>query len=193
MVWLRDGWMIMASLKNSGELQNAVEIANFAVVTTDECDMNGPAARFLQRLESYGRALAKLDELVGWMSDRPEFAIFDAVESGLQMEMVRESLIKRFEFTQELSWNLLKDYLLYQGETEVAGSRDVYRRALRFQLIESHLWLQMILDRNISAHDYNDMRVAEIADRILNDYHPLLMQLKDDMQRRAKDIPEEDR
>ena len=170
-----------------------MEIANFAVAITYEYDMNGSAARFLQRLESFGRALAKLNELVVLMSDRPEFAIFNAIESGLQMEMARESLIKRFEFTQELSWNLLKDYLLYQGETEVAGSRDVYRRALRLQLIDSHLWLQMILDRNISAHDYNDVRVAEISGRILNDYYPLFIQLKDDMGRRANEIPEEDR
>ena len=99
---------------------------------------------------------------------------------------MREALIKRFEFTQELSWNLLKDYMVYQGETDLTGSRDVYRRALKFGIISDEGWMDMILDRNLSAHDYNDSKSKEVAKRIVELHFPLLEKLKEDMTKRAQ-------
>ena len=84
---------------------------------------------------------------------------------------------KRFEFTQELSWNLLKDYLQYQGETEVVGCRGTYRRALKLGIITDGKWMDTIIDRNLSAHDYNDSKAEEISQRIVSDYYPLFRDL----------------
>lgn len=115
-----------------------------------------------------------------------------AEEAGLNTEIAREALIKRFEFTQELSWNLIKDYLTYQGETEIAGSRDAYRKGLKAGLIDDAEWMNTISDRNLSAHDYNDDKAAEISARIINNYYPLLRSLLDEMLRRKNSIPMED-
>lgn len=152
-----------------------------------------PATRFLQRLDSYSRAFGRLDELVKAFVEPKSFGLFSNEETGLQQEIANEALIKRFEFTQELSWNLLKDYLSYQGETEIAGSRDSYRRALRLNLITDPAWLNMIADRNLSAHDYDDGKSKEICERIINVYHPLMNQLLLSMTERAAEIPAEDR
>lgn len=150
-------------------------------------------SRFIQRLGSYSRAFARLDELVGALSNNPVSQLFTLEEPGLSHEIAREALIKRFEFTQELSWNLLKDYLSYQGETDIAGSRDTYRRALKLGLIDDRLWMDMINDRNLSAHDYNDRKSKEITDRIIHSYHPLLKRLLSDMKLKMRAIPPEEK
>lgn len=119
--------------------------------------------------------------------------MFPFVSLEIETSIVQESLIKRFEFTQELSWNVLKDYLYYQGVSDLIGSRDVYRRALKENLISSDLWMNMIADRNLSAHDYNDAKAEAIALRIVQDYYPLLAQLKTTLEVIADRIPEEER
>lgn len=117
------------------------------------------------------------------IAGRETYSLFSEERISLEEEIVREALIKRFEFTQELSWNLLKDYMTYQGETELTGSRDVYRRALKLGLISDANWMNMILDRNLSAHDYNDTKSRELAKRIVETHYPLLEKLYIDMKK----------
>ena len=56
--------------------------------------------RWQQRLSNYRRALAQLQKFV---------------DHGQLNELEQQGLIKAFEFTHELAWNVLKDYLQYQG------------------------------------------------------------------------------
>lgn len=140
--------------------------------------MDSLANRFIQRFDSFSRAFLRLEELVLMITGRDNYSLFTDETISIEEEIVREALIKRFEFTQELSWNLLKDYMTYQGEVGLAGSRDVYRRALQNGLINDSIWMNMILDRNLSAHDYNDMKSKEIAHRIVDIYYPLLCELR---------------
>ncbi len=44
-------------------------------------------------------------------------------------ELERQGLIKVFEFTHELAWNVMKDYFEYQGTGSIMGSRDATREA----------------------------------------------------------------
>lgn len=137
--------------------------------------------RYIQRLDSYSRAFSRLKELVDIIKGSETYSLFSVERISIEEEIVREALIKRFEFTQELSWNLLKDYMTYQGETDLTGSRDVYRRALKLGLISDPNWLNMILDRNLSAHDYNDTKSKVLAKRIVDTHFPLLEILYKDM------------
>lgn len=139
--------------------------------------MDNLGKRFIQRHDSFSRAFVRLEELVMMITGKETYSLFSETTISIEEEIVREALIKRFEFSQELSWNLLKDYMAYQGETGLAGSRDVYRRALKLGLITDSLWMNMILDRNLSAHDYNDIKSKEIAQRIIEVYYPLLKKL----------------
>lgn len=139
--------------------------------------------RYIQRLDSFSRAFSRLKELVEMIVGRKTYSLFSEERISLEEEIVREALIKRFEFTQELSWNLLKDYMTYQGETDLTGSRDVYRKALKLGIISDANWMNMILDRNLSAHDYNDTKSKELANRIVEIHYPLLEKLYIDMKK----------
>jgi nucleotidyltransferase substrate binding protein (TIGR01987 family) len=71
-------------------------------------------------------------------------------------ELEQQGLIQGFEFTHELVWNLLKDYLQYQGIEGIIGSRDATRLAFQSGLIsDGESWMAMIKARNQSSHTYN--------------------------------------
>ena len=48
---------------------------------------------------------------------------------GVLLVLEQQGLIQGFEFTHELAWNLLKDYLQHQGISGIIGSRDASRLA----------------------------------------------------------------
>lgn len=53
---------------------------------------------------------------------------FDNFQRAL-LVLEQRDLIQGFEFTHELAWNLLKDYLQHQGISGIIGSRDASRLA----------------------------------------------------------------
>lgn len=127
--------------------------------------------RWLQRLSNYERALAQLTRAVELAKARP------------LTELERQGLIQAFEFVFELAWNLMKDYFLYQGNPAITGSRDAIRTAFKQELItDGEGWMEMIKSRNQTAHTYNESIAAEIAERILNGYQGLFVQLLQRMQ-----------
>ncbi|MFP4316681.1 MAG: nucleotidyltransferase substrate binding protein [Desulfovibrionales bacterium] len=115
--------------------------------------------RWKQRFDNYQRALGRLEEAVELSHERK---LSDLEEQGL---------IQGFEFTHELAWNVLKDFLEYQGVGDIIGSKGAVRQAFKNGLIENgEIWMTMISDRNRSTHTYNQAVAKEIAERILNDY-----------------------
>ena len=73
----------------------------------------------------------------------------------------KQGVIQGFEYTHELAWNLLKDYLEYQGIVGLIGSRDSTREAFKRGLInDGEIWMEMIKSRNLSSHAY-DREIAE--------------------------------
>ncbi len=82
-------------------------------------------------------------------------------------------LIQSFEFTHELAWNVLKDYLIDQGIADLIGSKDATRSAFKNGLIaEGDDWMRMIADRNLSSHTYDQTTAQAIVDNILARYYP---------------------
>ncbi len=93
-------------------------------------------------------------------------------------EFEKQGLIKSFEYTYELAWNLMKDYLLYQGITEITGSRDAIRQAFHKGLIENgEIWMAMIQDRVLTVHTYNEEAAQQIESRIYEQYFELFEKL----------------
>ncbi len=93
--------------------------------------------------------------------------------------MIKEGLIRRFEYTHELAWNVMKDYAEYQGNSTVGGSRDATREALQIKIIESgEIWMDMILSRNKTTHTYNEAIANEIYTKIIEQYFPLFLDFK---------------
>jgi nucleotidyltransferase substrate binding protein (TIGR01987 family) len=133
--------------------------------------------RWLQRLENYGRALATLQRAIATARLRP------------LSELEEQGLIQAFEFTHELSWLLLKDFLVDQGVSGISGSRDAVREAVVRGLLSAgseSTWMAMIRSRNLTSHTYNPALAKEIAELIQHSYGPALQALEDGMTQRAR-------
>lgn len=116
--------------------------------------------RWLQRFSNYQQALGSLTSAVELTQER---RLSDLEQQGL---------IQAFEFTHELAWNCLKDFLQYQGEQNLMGSRDATRKAFSVGLISSgEIWMDMIASRNRTSHTYNQETAKQIADVIVQQYH----------------------
>lgn len=88
-------------------------------------------------------------------------------------ELEQQGLIQAFEFTHELAWNVLKDYLQDQGYANLIGSKNATRTAFKNGLIEDgEAWIAMIESRNQTSHTYNEDLANEIATAILTRYVP---------------------
>jgi len=106
--------------------------------------------RWKQRFANYKKAHNRLKNSIAFF----EKTAGDGADEYIAME----ALIKCFEFTFELAWQTMKDFVSYQGAGKIVnGSRDSIRCALQFDLIENgELWMDMIDDRNRATHAYDE-------------------------------------
>ncbi len=122
--------------------------------------------RWKQRYANYRKALGQLRKFV---------------EKGNLSELEKQGLIKAFEYTYELAWNTMKDFLIYKGQAgDIYGSRDAIRRAFATGLItDGDGWMDMLQSRNKTSHTYNEETAEEIARAVLVRYYPLFMELRE--------------
>jgi len=122
--------------------------------------------RWKQRFQNYQKAFLALLESK------------NALSQDSQNKFIQDSLIQRYEFTFELAWKTMKDYLENAGFKEITSPRSVIRQAFQSNLIEDgELWLKAMDDRNKTSHIYNERIAKEITEDILNKYLPLLESL----------------
>ncbi len=123
--------------------------------------------RWVQRFDNYGRALQTLRNAAELAAQRP------------LSELEQQGLIQGFEFTHELAWNLLKDFLEAQGIAGLIGSRDAIRTAFKNGLLEEgETWMEMIKARNLSSHTYQQDLAQRIATDILTRFYPAFVALE---------------
>lgn len=121
--------------------------------------MSSPDIRWMQRFDNFKRAYAQLKK-----------AAVLAEERKLS-ELEQQGMIQAFEFTHELAWNTLKDFLEASGVTELYGSVKATRAAFARGLIENgEVWMEMIQSRNRSVHAYDRATADQIAAEILAHY-----------------------
>lgn len=132
--------------------------------------------RWKQRLDNYHYALIQLQNAIKLAHSRP------------LTDLEKQGLIQAFEFTHELSWNVMKDYFVYQGNSEITGSRDAVREAFSKGLLDDgEGWMEMIKSRNLSSHTYNQKIADEIIEKILSSYGTLFDSFFDKMSRLKHD------
>ena len=89
--------------------------------------------RWKQRFSNYKKALATLSEGLQLHN-----------EKGLS-QLEKQGIIQGFEFTHELCWKVMQDFLKDKGETSIYGSKDATRLAFNRGLIsEGESWMNMI-------------------------------------------------
>lgn len=122
--------------------------------------------RWQQRFNNYLRALQTLSRAVALSQERP------------LSELEQQGLIQGFEFTHELGWNVLKDYLEAQGISGIIGSKNASREAFKNALIvDGEAWMAMIKARNLTSHTYNLDIATSITQDILTRFYPAFMAL----------------
>jgi nucleotidyltransferase substrate binding protein (TIGR01987 family) len=137
--------------------------------------------RWEQRFSNFVKALQKLTRAVEYI--RQHLINDDEDLDDTLDEMIKEGLIQRFEYTHELAWNVMKDYAIYQGNTQIGGSRDATREAFQLKLISNgSIWMEMIGSRNQTSHTYNEEIADEIYSRILNEYYPAFLDFQRNME-----------
>ncbi|MDR2802423.1 MAG: nucleotidyltransferase substrate binding protein [Prevotellaceae bacterium] len=125
--------------------------------------------RWKQRFSNYQKALTQLRKFF---------------EKKTLNELEQQGLIQVFEYTYELAWNVMKDYLVYeQADVTIMGSRDAIRRALQRGLIgDGHDWMAMISSRINSVHTYNEAIAQDIVSKIIHTYFRLFEQFEKKME-----------
>lgn len=123
--------------------------------------------RWQQRFANYRKALSQLAAAVSLSEERP------------LSDLEKQGLVQAFEYTYEMGWQTVKDYLSYQGITDLVGSRDTIREGFGRGLIDDgEGWMSMLVDRNRSSHTYNEVVAEAIVANILNRHVPLLLALE---------------
>ena len=115
--------------------------------------MNNQDIRWLQRFSNYEKALNQLRNAVQ-LAKKRELS-----------ELEQQGMIQAFEYTHELAWKTLKDFLENKGYKDIYGSKDTIRLAFKIGLIQNgEIWMDMIVNRKQTSHTYN----AETSEKIVN-------------------------
>lgn len=133
--------------------------------------MSSPDIRWRQRFQSFRKAFSQLSKAAAIAGERE------------LSELEQQGLIQAFEFTHELAWQTLKDFLEAHGTTKkLYGSKDATREAFAQGLIEDgEEWMEMIESRNETSHAYNEETADAIADAVLSRFFPKLAKLLERM------------
>lgn len=124
--------------------------------------------RFIQRRTEYINALSRLKEAL----------------KEKETDVVIDGVLHRFEFTFELAWKTLKDYLEYMGLSEKTGSpREVIQSAFKQGIIEDgEEWIEIMLSRNSLSHLYDEKTSREIYQKIKDKYVSSFKRLKEKLE-----------
>jgi len=120
----------------------------------------------IKRYATFIQALSTLDEILKKLDKQsPDYEAF------------RDSSIQRFEYCADIFWKLLKDHLTFALglSTDDTGSspKKVFKACVTAQVLtdeEHKLCDNLIEDRNISSHSYNESLAEEICDHIPTHY-----------------------
>jgi nucleotidyltransferase substrate binding protein (TIGR01987 family) len=126
--------------------------------------MENPDIRFKQRFQNYQKVLALLSE-----------ALKDGSEKLSLLE--KEGTLQRFEFTFELAWKVMKDYLEEDGVIiSPVTPKNVIKQSFVAGIIEDgQVWIDMLLSRNMMSHTYDFIKFEAIAKDVEKKY---LLELK---------------
>jgi nucleotidyltransferase substrate binding protein (TIGR01987 family) len=120
------------------------------------------AIRWKQRFNNFEKAFLFFDEVI-------EKPVYSPLETA--------GLVQSFEFTFELAWKTIKDYLYLQG-IETKFPREAIKKGYETHIIDDgHTWLHMLEKRNELSHTYNSDVAENAVDIIKNRYYLAIRQV----------------
>lgn len=124
--------------------------------------MENQDIRWKQRFQNFEKAFLQFKEGVEQYGDTDQ-------------NLIKEGIVQRFEFTHELAWKVMKDFLTYEGIKDIIGSRSATREAYNKGLIsDGEQWMNMLETRNQTVHTYQDSILEEEFKNIVTKYFPLI-------------------
>jgi nucleotidyltransferase substrate binding protein (TIGR01987 family) len=107
--------------------------------------------RWQQRFQNFEKALQHLQD--------------GAAQTNLS-DLEKAGIIQIYEFTFELAWKTLKDFL-ESKDVAIKFPREVIKEAFQYNLIDDgDMWLDMLDKRNLMSHTYNETN-AELAYQLI--------------------------
>lgn len=91
-------------------------------------------------------------------------------------DITRDALIKRFEYTFDFFWKVIKVFLYQEYGVDVFSPKETFRELHKNKIVsenDTELLLRMVNDRNEIAHTYNKKFADEIYKKIIRHYIPL--------------------
>lgn len=133
--------------------------------------MKSQEVRWIQRSNSFEKAFNRLKAAV------------ELAEQRELSDLESQGLIQGFEYTHELAWKTLKNFLEAQGMQNLYGSRDTTREAFRNGLVENgEVWMDMVEKRNLTSHTYDEETAAQVVTAICTTYFTEFERLLDRLQ-----------
>jgi nucleotidyltransferase substrate binding protein (TIGR01987 family) len=126
--------------------------------------------RWKQRFENFENAYNTFNRMISRHDKTPDD------------EAVKMALVQTFEFTYELSWNTMKDYLENEGFDNISNGKQAIRTAFKAELItNAEEWMAVVEKRNLASHSYNSAILEETIKFIIDEFYPLVRKLYEDL------------
>lgn len=128
--------------------------------------------RWIQRFNNYRKALARLGEAV------------ELAEERELSDLEQQGLIQGFEFTFDLAWKTLQDFLRENKRpNDNGGPNVIITQSLEDGFIKGEeQWKAMKKSRDLTSHSYDGKTADDIAENILNTYYNLFILLETRLQ-----------
>lgn len=118
--------------------------------------------RWKQRHTNFRKAFTQLSEFI----EKPQLNKFE-----------QQGLVQCFEYTFELAWKTMKDYLEEQGYS-TKSPRMAIQTGFQIQLLkDGHVWIDALEQRNLMAHTYDENLTNEVEKLIRKNYYAMLKEL----------------
>ena len=101
----------------------------------------------------------------------------------------KDGVIQRFEFTVELLWKTLKIILEYNKVDFLGGPKQCIKEVFRYGYIDDdEIIFDMLDDRNLSSHIYDEKTSEEIFARIKDVYLKYIKKTIDEIETKISSI-----
>lgn len=114
-----------------------------------------------------------------------------AKDQDLENEFVQGGVISKFSLQFELGWKLMKELLKYEGDKTAATDlpREIIKAAYAYyDWMDEEIWLQMLRDRNDTAHIYDAALAERLVATIIDRYIPEFERMDSNVAARYADI-----
>ena len=110
----------------------------------------------------------------------------EAIELSRGNPLGIDALIKRFEFTFEMTWKCMRAVLEYEG-VSCKTPRECFKKSYEYDYFdEEQIWLNILEDRNLISHIYDQKEAELLCEKIKDVYFIEFEKLRKAMEKRVK-------